>query len=102
MDKIEEKWKDEILGSLEGVKSAEPSPFLYSKIRNRIKSKNDSIKVDISTPYLSLAFAGLLLLLVVNVFVIKKNWTAVPDQFSSVEMQEEYVSGFDNNFNLYE
>jgi hypothetical protein len=102
MDKIEDKWKDEVLGSLKGVKPAEPNPFLYSKIRKKINSQNPESEIQISRPYLSLATAALLLLLVVNVLVIKKNWTGAPDQFNATELEQEYVSGFDDNFNLYE
>ncbi|PBQ34055.1 hypothetical protein CNR22_20480 [Sphingobacteriaceae bacterium] len=62
-----EKWINETENSLERIRPAEASPYLYSKILNRLQSEE---KESIPTRLAWLAGATLLLLLCINLLVI--------------------------------
>lgn len=69
-----EQWKDEVLSSLRGLKRAEPNPFLFTRIEERIKSPSAFFpNASVSLPKLSLAFAGIALLGMLNFFVLKNS-----------------------------
>lgn len=41
----QEKWTSNILNSVNGLNKVEPSPYLYSKIKTRVKSKPEEISI---------------------------------------------------------
>lgn len=63
-----EKWKDEVFRSLEGIQRAEPGPELLDKIKAKTNkvAANTAIQV-VRRPYIALAAACLLLLLMANI-----------------------------------
>jgi hypothetical protein len=64
MDK--EKWKEEVMSSLLGIKRAEPNPFLFTRIEERIEKKYGKLAVW----KVRLAVAAMLVLLVVNSVIL--------------------------------
>lgn len=70
MDMNKDKWINEVMSSLDEVRSAEASPFLYNKILNRINSS----KVEYTPAKLVwLAAASFLILIVLNFQAIRTN-----------------------------
>ncbi|GAB4031233.1 hypothetical protein [Spirosoma gilvum] len=63
MEPEKDKWINDVLGSLEGMKRAEPSPFLYAKLQNRLLAKHIPVYVPARTVWLTVASFALLLLL---------------------------------------
>jgi len=63
-----EDWKDDIFRSLEDIQRAEPSPELLDKIKAKTNKVvvNTAIQV-VRRPYIALAAACLLLLLMANI-----------------------------------
>lgn len=66
---MNEKETDEIINSLEGLKPAEPGPFLYAGILERIRSAEEEY-----TPLriVWLAAASFLLLLLLNIQALRR------------------------------
>lgn len=72
----QEQWKDRILGSLEGVKRAEPRPELYQSIRAKLTDvKMAGQMTVVRRPVLALAAACLALLLTANVWALKQQYS---------------------------
>jgi hypothetical protein len=66
-----EKWANEVLGSIDGIKRAPANPFLYTKIVAGIETK--SAPWETAASWLSrpaFAFASVLLFLAVNIAVV--------------------------------
>jgi hypothetical protein len=61
-----EKWKEEVMSSLLGIKRAEPNPFLFTRIEERIEKKYGKLAVW----KVRLAVAAMLVLLVVNSVIL--------------------------------
>ena len=70
MDMNKEKWINEVMSSLDDVKSAEANPFLYNKILSKISSGNVEYT---STKLVWLAAASFALLALLNFQVMKKS-----------------------------
>lgn len=69
MDMNKEKWINEVMNSLDDVKSAEANPFLYNKILNKLGSG----EIEYTPMKLVwLAAASFALLAVLNFQVLKK------------------------------
>jgi len=82
MDMNKEKWINEVMNSLDDVKSAEANPFLYNKILNKIGSgalEYTPIKL------VWLAAASFALLVVLNFSIIKKSDSAQSNSKNEVE-----------------
>jgi hypothetical protein len=80
MDMNKEKWVKEVMNSLDDVRSAEATPFLYT----RILSKIDSKKTEYSPMKLVwLAAASFALLIFLNVTILR----SVRSKSSSTEAQ---------------
>ncbi|MDQ3046820.1 MAG: hypothetical protein M3R27_04670 [Bacteroidota bacterium] len=73
MDK--DKWINEVMKSLDDVKSAETSPFLYNKILNKISSGENAnaSKPTITIKVAWLAAASFVLLAILNFQAMKKS-----------------------------
>jgi len=67
MDK--EKWINETLESINGIKKAEPNPFLFSKILSRIKS-GDKTTAFIPVRKIAFGLASMVLLAFINIAVL--------------------------------
>jgi hypothetical protein len=57
-----ERWKEEVMQSLQGMQKAEPSPFLFTRIQARIAKKYGRIP----SWQLQLAAGALIVLLILN------------------------------------
>lgn len=70
MDKNnKEKWINDTIDSIDGIKQAEVSPFLYAKVLNRIKS-GGKLSGYIPVKKAALGFLTILILAVLNLAVI--------------------------------
>jgi hypothetical protein len=68
MDKNnKDKWINDTIESINGVKKAEASPFLYAKVLNKIKSGNRSRVIPVKKA--ALGFITMLLLAVLNIAI---------------------------------
>lgn len=64
MKRKKEQWVDEVFGSLNGLERAEPNPFLFAKIENRIQQASARIAcVPARTVWLVAASFALLVFL---------------------------------------
>jgi hypothetical protein len=74
-----ENWNDDtILNSLTGLKRAEPSPFLFTRIEARLERAT-----RLTTTQLRLATAAFVILLAVDVWVVSSQRSAGPETTSS-------------------
>lgn len=87
-----EKWKDEIIDSLEGIQRAQPPTDAFLKIRKKI---NDE-KATSSKQWIAVA-ASVVLVLCANIFFISNYSTQ-----STTENQEDAYPSIVTNFNIYE
>lgn len=69
MDK--EKWKDDVLNSVKGLKRAEPNPFLFTRIKQRLQEEQTAALIPRSK--IRWAAAGFALLCALNVWVVLAN-----------------------------
>jgi hypothetical protein len=60
-----EKWKDDILNSLHGLKPAEPNPFLFSRIEAKLEQTTGLSKLQVR-----LAGVLMVVLLAINLWVM--------------------------------
>lgn len=66
-----EKWKDEVLESLAGIKPAEPGQFLFTRIEARLQEKT-----NLSVLQVRLAAACMILLIAFNLWVVTTRYRA--------------------------
>lgn len=59
----QEKWINDVLASTQGIQRAEPSPFLFAKIRDRLNIRQKPIFVPTRTVWLTAASFTLLAML---------------------------------------
>ncbi|GAB3687665.1 hypothetical protein GCM10027592_01520 [Spirosoma flavus] len=71
MEPEKEKWINDVLRSVDGIERAEPSPFLYAKIRHRLFEAAPTVFLPTRTVWLVVTSFALLLLL---------NWRVVSQQ----------------------
>lgn len=64
MEPEKDKWINTILGSLDGIQRAEPSPFLFAKIQNKLNARPEKTYVSRQTVWL--AAASFVVLAVLN------------------------------------
>ncbi|GAB2598700.1 hypothetical protein [Spirosoma areae] len=63
MEPKQEKWVNDILNSIDGVQRAEPNPFLFAKIRNRLTTEPMPVYVSVRVIWGTVLSFALLLLL---------------------------------------
>ena len=69
-----EIWKDNVMNSLHGIKRAEPNPFLFTRIEERMKEPALCLPDGlVPVPKLSFVFAGIVLLFAVNFLALKNS-----------------------------
>jgi hypothetical protein len=66
MDSDRERWKDDLLATLEGLEPVPPDPFLFARIEARLAAPP-----RVSRPALGLALAGVGLLLLLDLQVVR-------------------------------
>ncbi|MDF2436869.1 MAG: hypothetical protein K0Q95_1245 [Bacteroidota bacterium] len=80
----QEKKIEEIMNSFDGMRRAQPSPFIYSKILQRIEGYNKEYS---NTRLVWLAAASFAILIILNFLVIKN--TVADKKMSSIESQSQ-------------
>lgn len=60
-----EKWKDDVLNSLQGLQRAEPNAFLFTRIEAKLEQTTGLSKLQVR-----LAGAAMVLLLALNLWVV--------------------------------
>ncbi len=92
-----EKWKDEVLNSLEGINRAEPDPELYAGIQAKLGQMQESKRVQlVPRPYFSIIAASFALLIFANVYALTRQKSNVQTTDTSSVYQLD-----NGNFNLY-
>lgn len=92
MEPKKDKWINDILNSIEGIKQAEPSPFLYAKIQHRLTATTTPVYVSARSIWLAVASFALLLLL---------NWRIINRQDASVKDNAADLSTVVSDMQLY-
>lgn len=69
MKKDKENWMEDVLGSLEGSKRAQPNPGLFARIESQIETPE---AIVIPVTQWRLAAAAAILLLMLNVFAMRQ------------------------------
>ncbi|CAN5402151.1 hypothetical protein BH10BAC1_BH10BAC1_01960 [soil metagenome] len=82
MDVNKEKWINEVMNSLDDVKSAEANPFLYNKILSKISSGNVEYT---SMKLVWLAAASFALLVLLNFSIVKSKNSASKNTSTEVQ-----------------
>lgn len=93
-----EQKTDQILSSLEGMNRAEASPFLFTRIMQKLEQKTEvypGVKVSLRTVYLSLS--GLAVLLFLNFYSVTKTNTETTGN-SLQETADDYGLNSENGF----
>lgn len=85
-----EKWKDEVLNSIEGIRRAEPDPRLYEGIRANLAKSAQLVP----RPWISFVAASFALLIFANVYALTQQKNE-PNTATSVYQLDH------TNFNLY-
>jgi hypothetical protein len=80
MEPEKEKWIREVMGSLDNAQRAEPNPFLFTRIEQRLQSARPAAYV--STRMVWLAATSFVLLLFLNVQLIRRQNASSPDDKS--------------------
>ncbi|MEL6254651.1 MAG: hypothetical protein AAFR87_21755 [Bacteroidota bacterium] len=104
MDPKKEQWMNEVMNSLEAKSAAEPNPFLFAKIKQKIESTNTfSDQVFIGKRTLALAFASLALLLSLNILAISELNQQGSNSIAETTSQDDYSYSvvFQDNLNIY-
>jgi len=68
-DLKKEKWLESILASVDGIKKAEPNPYLFTKIKNRLNEKGNSMGY-IPVRKAALGFLTIIVLAILNIAVL--------------------------------
>ena len=99
MKKDKEKWMDDVLGSLEGSKRAQPSPELFARIESQIDAPEAKV---IPITQWRIAVAAAILLLMLNVFAMRqyahRYEVNTDDLVVEVSADQQLIS----NYNPYE
>lgn len=68
-----EKWINDILNSTDGMQRAEPDPFLFAKVRNRLTETGLVEYIPVRTVWVAITSFAMLVLL--NWRVISRQWS---------------------------
>lgn len=101
---IGKKVKDS-LESLDGIQRAEPAPWFFARVKARLEREEKNIW-ETTGSYITrpaFAFAGLLLILCINAFILFEKDSPATDQSSNLPQPvEEYVLTVANSNYDYE
>ncbi|MGF7217965.1 hypothetical protein GGR92_004142 [Spirosoma lacussanchae] len=92
MEPEKEKWIDDVLSSADGLQRAEPGPFLFASIRNRLTDRAVPVRLPMRTVWLAAASFGLLVVL---------NWQAASGRFASAPANASELNTVVTDLNLY-
>ncbi len=92
MEPEKEKWINDVLRSLDGLQRAEPNPFLYAKIYNRLTGREVPDRVSLRTAWLTVASFSLLALL---------NWWIAVGKPDAVHSPTSPLSSMATEMQLY-
>jgi hypothetical protein len=91
MEPEKEKWINDILSSADGMQRAEPNPFLFAKIRNRLQTEAP-VYASPLTVWLTIASFALLVLL---------NWRVVDQPSKTSASQSTDLTTVATEMNLF-
>lgn len=95
-----ERWKDEILSSIEGIQRSEASPFLFTRIQSRIRSRLRGKDDRVASPMVALGIAAFAVLCYLNVWILADSIKAKTQHTTTQALQA--ASTLETvNFNLY-
>lgn len=101
MDKNnKDKWINDTIESINGIKRAEASPFLYAKVLNKIKSGNRGSGI-IPVRKVALGFLTMLLLAALNIAVTLNSNSNNTESGSNNNVSEELVPSQSNPYLEY-
>ncbi|GAB3944850.1 hypothetical protein GCM10028805_12950 [Spirosoma harenae] len=92
MEPKKEKWINDILNSADGIQRADPNPFLFAKIRNRLQDEPATAYVSMRTLWLTIASFALLVLL---------NWRIIYQPSNASSSQSGDLSTLITDMNLF-
>jgi hypothetical protein len=101
-----DKLVQEALDSLDGIQRAEPQPFFYTRLVGRLQRDQKTIWETMGS-FLSrpaVAFAGLFLILMMNVFIVTKRDNAndtnpsLPALVEEIKTDNDYVIASSSSF----
>jgi hypothetical protein len=99
-----DKLVNEALDSLDGIQRAEPQPFFYTRLMGRLQRDQKTIWETMGS-FLSrpvVAFAGLFLILVLNVFIVSQRDSdtnsSLPMIVEELKTDNDYVIAASSSF----
>ncbi len=95
-NKQQEQWIENALNSLDNAQSAEPKPFLYTRLYAKMTNKKESVW-DFYLQFLSkpaIAFASICVVIAVNVLVISNGYK---QQSQTIVEEGQYATLNDND-----
>lgn len=95
MEKDKEKWLDETLGSLQGIKRATPPADLFARIEIRVNQTESKI---VPMSQWRPAVAAAIVLLVLNIFAMRlytqRNISVATDEGVEIAYETQLISDF--------
>ncbi len=92
MEPEKEKWINDVLSSTNSLQRAEPGPFLFAKIQQRLNAAAAPVCVPTRTVWLVATSFALLLLL---------NWRVIHQPIAVKQVQSSDLTTFVRDMNLY-
>ena len=92
MEPKKDKWINDVLGSLDNIQRAEPSPFLFAKIQNRLAGESATVYLPARTAWFTVASFALLLLL---------NWRIISRQSAPINADATDLNTVVSDMQLY-
>jgi hypothetical protein len=96
MNMNKEKWINEVMNSLDGVKPAGANPFLYDRILGRIRNAEAAYA---SPKLVWLAAASLALLIALNVFIIQRSGNSKTSDVEQLATSMQLINTSTINYN---
>ena len=91
-----EKWTEEVMETVNHLKRAEVSSFLFSAIQHRIRNRNNSgVANYVNMPVIVSVAAGVILLIMLNIALLQN----VSDRSTQSDSENYSLTGTD--FNIY-
>jgi hypothetical protein len=87
----QEKWTSCILNSIESLNKVEPSPYLYSKIKSRLKGQPE----EISIPRVVFTFSTLSIFVLVSFLIINPDLKKIKQKEEIEILMQEQISNSD-------
>ena len=92
-----EKMIEETLNSLDGMQKAEPRPFFFTRLQQRLQARKntfwDSLEQFIAKPVVAIAGVVLLIILNISLIITKEESLAPANEQEEQAFAEEYSPG---------